>query len=273
MATASKSKRVSDNEFDDYDFSSFEENPSWLVDDIASMMDAKKTRYRPVQDPASKMAKEIRAMKSSLKPDKNDTYKHFGREKTATSNSNLSEIRLQKTKLDTDGSPLDETKVRDFMDIIQQQNRDKVMRHDNYMKRALYKPNPATLPGLPRRWSPTRPRPQVRLCTLQTQTHTHTHRDTQRHKETHTHIDTDTDTHTHTHTADTDTDIELYNLSSTNTFLPPPSCTPHPPPSFASSLPRQPRLKPRLPSPPPPSARCRHPSFSALPHPPSIFTR
>lgn len=51
--------------------------------------------------------------------------------------------------------------VKTFMAIIHQQHRDKVERHGDYMKRALYRPNPATLPGLPRRWSPTRPRAQV----------------------------------------------------------------------------------------------------------------
>lgn len=111
-----RSRRVSDNEFDDYDFSSFEENPSWLVDDIATMMDAKKTKYKPVVDPASKMAKEIRAMKSSLKPDKNETYRNFGKEKTVTSKAELNEIRMKRSKLDSGGgqSQLDEEKVWDM---------------------------------------------------------------------------------------------------------------------------------------------------------------
>lgn len=166
MSTASSNPRhISDNDLEDYDFSSFEENPSWLVADIAAMMEAKKTRYKGAavlgdKDPASKMAKEIRTMKANLKPDKNEIYKNFGKEKAVTSSADLNELRMRKTKLDME-SHIDEAKVREFMGIIQQQNKDKVAKHGEFMKRALYQPNPATLPGLPRRWSPTRPRPQV----------------------------------------------------------------------------------------------------------------
>jgi len=153
------------DDFDDIDFSRFEENPSWLVDDIATMMDSKKYRYKtPVvdeKDAAVRMNKEIRTLKSKLQPDKNESYANLKKEKASHPHtSDLNEARMQKTKLAME-SHLDEATIKEFLNIIQQQNADKARKHVDYMKRSLYRPNPATLPGLPRRWSPTRPRPQT----------------------------------------------------------------------------------------------------------------
>jgi hypothetical protein len=240
MSQTCKKKGLSDNDFNDFDFSSFEENPSWLVEDVGSMMEAKKTQYRAVEvsdkDPASKMAREIRHMKASLLPDKNDTYKHFGKEKKAASHPpDLSEVRRRKPELDPQSSSrrLDEAAVKEFMDIVQLQNKDKARRHEQYMKRSLYSPNPATLPGLPRRWSPTRPRTQVGRWVGPL------HR---RH-------------------------------SITTTLLPPCHSTLCSPLTSGSILMhtcctlthRRPDWKPRPPSPPPPSARCPRPRRSAPP--------
>jgi hypothetical protein len=166
--STSPSKTVDD--FDDYDFSRFEENPSWLVADIASMVASKKTKYKPEvisdKDPVAKMAREIRHMKSKLQPDKNDSYSNFKQEKAATTrHSDMNEVRLRKTRLGDQESRLDEAVIQGFLSIVQQQNKDKARRHEEYMQRSLYRPNPATLPSLPRRWSPTRPRPQVNAPT------------------------------------------------------------------------------------------------------------
>lgn len=156
---------TSADDFDDLDFSHFEESPSWLVDDIAAMMDSKKSRYRaPVvgdNDPSAKLAKDIRALKSKLQPDKNESYSNLRRERAATTlASDLNDARLQKTKLDSENH-LDESAMQLFLTAALQQGRDKSRRHEEFMRRALYRPNPATLPSLPRRWSPTRPRTQV----------------------------------------------------------------------------------------------------------------
>jgi hypothetical protein len=177
MSSSSSSSQKDD--FDDFDFSRFEQNPSWLVDDIATMMDSKKYRYKTPASlshslthkdaAAQKIARELRSLKSKLQPDKNETYVNLKKEKSSNPPSDVSELRLHKTKLaecasasaSASASRLDESAIKDFLCIIQKQNEDKARRRVDFMKRSLYRPNPATLPSLPRRWSPTRPRPQV----------------------------------------------------------------------------------------------------------------
>ena len=131
------------------------------------LIESKKTRYKQqdAEDPASKMTKEIKLMKTRMKPDKNEIYKNFGKEKSVTHNNTIVssediDVRLRKTKIGVK-SHLNEETVQEFMNIIHKQNQDKAEKRLKYMQRSLYKPNPATLPGLPRRWSPTRPRTQV----------------------------------------------------------------------------------------------------------------
>lgn len=142
------------------DFSSFEENPSWLVEDIREMMESKKTKYLS-EDPSSsssssKTAKNIRLLKARMNPDKNDLYKHFGKERATPSSTRR--MKLTDFQGDLEGESPNEATIKEFLTIIQKQNEDKMQKHQEFMKRSLYHPNPAMLPTLPRKWSPTRPR-------------------------------------------------------------------------------------------------------------------